>query len=517
MTWHEKLDIVPLPEKFKGTFAQNLFISAVFFGIIGMFNAMNGLGYSGGDDPTISAVMNITLYATMCFFGFFGGVAFKYLGAKLIFIMAGFAYSFYGLSVYLWGENGDDYIPMAVIASIMVGTIAGMFWTAQGALMLSYPLEHQKGTFLSIFWSAFNFGSVIGGLLTFAVNLNASGGKASPATYFVFIGLMLTASLIAFLFVVHPAKVTRSDGSKIEIPETKSAKEEVTSVLKVVNCREMWLLFLLFLQSNWYYTYDFGFNAINFTGPARGLNSSIFFGSQMIAAVLFANMYLDNAKYSRSTRAKGGFFFFLAVGAIQWALSVFWQYHTGRDKGNTSCPLDDEANYCQHRNLTLDNCCKQWSLERPHTGECYVSNYPYNTTCDPISHDDAKHYIPSALLYALMGFNDAVCQCFAYWIMGALTNDATKAGQYAGFYKAVQSIGCIGAWLADLFEGTYTVQMWICIAMFLSCLPGLWMVCIGITDSTDEEGSEPTIYNSTARLSAASINVPNKDKRDSVV
>ena len=285
-----------------------------------------------------------------------------------------------------------------------------MFWTAQGALIMSYPLEHQKGTFLSIFWAAFNFGSVIGGLLTFAVNLDTTaGGKASPATYFVFIGLMMTASLIAFLFIVHPTQVTRSDGSKIDIPETKSAKEEIMAVVKVVNSREMWLLFLLFLQSNWYYTYDFGYNAINFTTPARGLNAAIFFGSQMIAAVVFANMFLDNSKLSRPARAKGGFFFFLICGAIQWGLSVFWQYHTGRDKDTTDS-----------NNPMTDGECNDFA---------YLNGT--NMLCNPISHTDAAQYIPAALLYGLMGFNDAVCQCFAYWIMGTLTNDATKAGQYA--------------------------------------------------------------------------------------
>ena len=509
MIWQEKLDIIPLPEMFKSTFGQNLFISAVFFGIIGMFNAMNGLGYSGGSDPTISAVMNITLYTTMCFFGFFGGMAFKYLGPKLIFIAAGLSYSYYGLSVYLWsqpdtnalgleipGTTSDQYIPMAISASILVGTVAGMFWTAQGALMMSYPLEHQKGTFLSIFWSAFNFGSVIGGLLTFSVNLDtAADGKASPATYFVFIGLMLAASLVALLFIVHPTSVTRSDDSKIEIPETKSAKEEIMAVLKVVNRKEMWLLALLFLQSNWYYTYDFGFNAINFTTAARGLNSSIFFGSQMIAAVVFANLFLDNNKLSRPMRAKGGFFFFLAIGAIQWGISVFWQYHTGRDKDTTNpaSPISD--------------------------GECYTIGDL--TMCNPITHSDAAQYVPAALLYGLMGFNDAVCQCFAYWIMGTLTNDAMKASQFAGFYKAVQSIGCIGAWVLDLVGCSYKVQMWVCIAMFVLCLPGLWIVCTNVTESTADGGNEGnTVYNAKSRVSCSSITlgkdvaIASKDKSD---
>jgi hypothetical protein len=40
-------------------------------------------------------------------------------------------------------------------------------WTAQGAVMMGYPNEHEKGRYISIFWVIFNLGGVIGGLVGF--------------------------------------------------------------------------------------------------------------------------------------------------------------------------------------------------------------------------------------------------------------------------------------------------------------------------------------------------------------
>lgn len=61
-----------------------------------------------------------------------------------------------------------------VIASgAILGVCAGLLWTAQGSLMLSYPTERQKGRFIGIFWAIFNLGAVIGASVSLAINFRS--------------------------------------------------------------------------------------------------------------------------------------------------------------------------------------------------------------------------------------------------------------------------------------------------------------------------------------------------------
>jgi MFS family permease len=52
-----------------------------------------------------------------------------------------------------------------IFAGALLGACAGLLWTAQGAIMMSYPSEDMKGRYISWFWMIFNLGAVIGGLV----------------------------------------------------------------------------------------------------------------------------------------------------------------------------------------------------------------------------------------------------------------------------------------------------------------------------------------------------------------
>jgi hypothetical protein len=53
-----------------------------------------------------------------------------------------------------------------IFAGALLGVCAGLLWTAQGTIMISYPNEGQKGRYFAWFWGIFNMGSVIGGLVS---------------------------------------------------------------------------------------------------------------------------------------------------------------------------------------------------------------------------------------------------------------------------------------------------------------------------------------------------------------
>ena len=53
-----------------------------------------------------------------------------------------------------------------IFAGALLGVCAGLLWTAQGTIMLSYPREEQKGRYFAWFWAIFNMGAVIGSLVS---------------------------------------------------------------------------------------------------------------------------------------------------------------------------------------------------------------------------------------------------------------------------------------------------------------------------------------------------------------
>jgi len=52
-----------------------------------------------------------------------------------------------------------------IFAGVLLGICAGLLWTAQGTIMVSYPLENQKGAYFAWFWGIFNLGAVVGSLV----------------------------------------------------------------------------------------------------------------------------------------------------------------------------------------------------------------------------------------------------------------------------------------------------------------------------------------------------------------
>ena len=73
-----------------------------------------------------------------------------------------------------------------ILAGALLGVSAALLWSAQGSIMMSYPLEKDKGKAFAIFWAIFQFGSFIGSLIALAINIRSGGLSAvSTSTYIV--------------------------------------------------------------------------------------------------------------------------------------------------------------------------------------------------------------------------------------------------------------------------------------------------------------------------------------------
>ena len=73
-----------------------------------------------------------------------------------------------------------------IFAGGVLGVTAALLWSAQGAIMMSYPLEKDKGKAFGIFWAIFQFGSFLGAVIALGININSGGlGAVSTSTYIV--------------------------------------------------------------------------------------------------------------------------------------------------------------------------------------------------------------------------------------------------------------------------------------------------------------------------------------------
>ena len=73
-----------------------------------------------------------------------------------------------------------------ILSGAILGVTAALLWSAQGAIMMSYPLEKDKGKSFSVFWAIFQFGVLIGSLIALAINIRDGKLSAvSTSTYIV--------------------------------------------------------------------------------------------------------------------------------------------------------------------------------------------------------------------------------------------------------------------------------------------------------------------------------------------
>ena len=141
---------------------QLALVAFVCFLCPGMFNAVNGLGGGGQFDQFVADNSNVAVYATFSVVGFFAGSFANRLGIRTTLSFGGFGYFLYISSYLSYNHNKNS--GFVIFAGALLGVCAGLLWTAQGAIMMSYPDEANKGRYISWFWMIFNLGGVIGSL-----------------------------------------------------------------------------------------------------------------------------------------------------------------------------------------------------------------------------------------------------------------------------------------------------------------------------------------------------------------
>lgn len=152
---------------------QLVLVSFVCFLCPGMFNAVSGLGGGGQVDAGDVSDANTALYSTFAVVGFFAGSIANWIGLRLTLSIGGFGYFLYVASLLSYNHNQN--VGFLIFAGALLGVCGGLLWCAQGAVMMSYPNEKEKGKFISVFWVIFNLGGVIGSLVSVFLGLEKMG------------------------------------------------------------------------------------------------------------------------------------------------------------------------------------------------------------------------------------------------------------------------------------------------------------------------------------------------------
>ncbi|KAG0340577.1 hypothetical protein BG004_006347 [Podila humilis] len=392
---------------------QVIILGFVCFCCPGMFNALNGTG-SYGLDPKHSDVGNRANTALSCLFAFsslFAGALFNILGHRILLILGGLTYALY-IGSYLAYQHIHS-LAFVVITSCLLGVGAGWLWCAQGAIMMGYPLEGEKGKYFSIFWAIFNCGGVLGNVIPLALSWNAApdAGGATDGAYIAYMAVMVLGAFLTLL-LLPTNKVFRSDGTNVVKIKYSSPILELKSIAALFKDWRMLTLIPMFFTSNWFYTYQFtAVNGLNFSKRSRYMNSSFYWMAQIFASVIYG-AFLDKKEWSRPTRARYGLILLAVVLAVTWGGGIAFQTRFG--------PVNSVWD-AKENNWVKDE--RDW------------------LSLDPVK--DGAAYVGPFFLYFFYGVVDAMYQGYSYWLMGALTNDTNQAARYAGFYKFIQNLGGI--------------------------------------------------------------------------
>lgn len=303
--------------------AQLILVSFVCFLCPGMFNAVSGLGGGGQVNPTDVNNSNTALYSTFAVVGFFAGSIANRIGLRLTLSLGGFGYFLYVAALLSYNINQNA--AFLIFAGALLGVCAGLLWCAQGAVIMSYPHEHEKGKYIAIFWVIFNLGGVIGSLIPLGQNMHSTAGKVDNGTYIAFLVLMAVG--FALCWVVADSKyIKRKDGSRIIVIKNPTWKSEFLGLWQTLRSDSyIVLMFPMFFASNWFYGYHF--NSVNlayFTVRTRALNSLLYWLMQMVGAFVFGQL-LDMKFLSRPARAKVNFGILLAITMGIWGGGYVFQ------------------------------------------------------------------------------------------------------------------------------------------------------------------------------------------------
>ncbi|KAH6677129.1 major facilitator superfamily domain-containing protein [Halenospora varia] len=314
---------------FRGVFWNVTVVGIAAFTAPGLWNAMQSVGAGGQQTPYLVMACNSLLFALMTFTCMTGSILANRIGLKASFIFGTTGYVLYSAALYTNNRYGTVWF--LYLGSAACGITAGVFWAAEGAIMLSYPEPESRGKYLA-YWLAYrNGGSILGGAINLAFNYaGKKTGKLDWRTYIVFVALQCLGPAVGLL-LSSPGKIRRRNGTRVQKIERISDLEEIKALLKLCVRKDFLLVLPYFLYVTWQLPYISAYLSLYFSVRARALASLVSALAQIAATLLFGS-FLDYRRLSLRTRAISSYIFMMSLIGACWIWGTVIQVEYSKHK-----------------------------------------------------------------------------------------------------------------------------------------------------------------------------------------
>ncbi|KAG5984644.1 hypothetical protein E4U55_003865 [Claviceps digitariae] len=422
--------------RYNSPWTQVSIVGFVAFCSVGMFGAISNLGAGGIDDVQLSDVANSVLYGTFFCGGFFGGSINNILGPRLTMSLGATGYALYLGSLWCYQLNGTRWF--IIFAGGFLGFSAALFWAAQGAVMMSYPLEKDKGRAFTLFWCILQMGTLIGAAIALGIDYHSDVPGISNGVYVAFMIIMLTSIATSWL-VLPPRLVVRSDQSVIKLTESLTPAQELRDFVGMFKDWRMIALFPMFFSSNYFYAYHGAITAFLFNGRTRALVALVTGLGSIVGSILIG-FVTDNLPFPRRKRALWSCAFVTFLLCVVWAGGLGFQTKFVRD-------------------------------QKVVQGEPGPWDWTVGVATGPI-----------VLLFSYY-LVDSTYQGLAYYTMSSITNDPFKLARMAGYYKGIQSAGAAVSFGMDAVKTSYLGEILVSGLLTLVALPLCALVLYHVRDT----------------------------------
>ncbi|EXJ86431.1 hypothetical protein A1O3_03382 [Capronia epimyces CBS 606.96] len=407
----------------------------------GIYLALTGLGAGGGkpSSQAVAANVNAILYGVFFVTGWFAGSVMNLIGPNYTVFLGSIGYSLYTGGLWYFDRTGNSWL--AYLGGGIEGVSAALLWASAGAIAYSYAEEKDKALFMTIQWCMCEGGSTIAALVALGINMHSSRQDAGAPTpvYIVFVVIQVFAMVLALTLLVRPAKVVRSDGTKIAIFKQPTVKSELVGILEMIKDYKFMMLLPAIFVAEMALALQSSLNGYYFNLRTRSLNNVMFNFIQLPAS--FGMTYiLDNPRFGRrKTRALIGISVMSAITLAICAAEAAWlaEHHLHRHEAGPSTDWTDSA------------------------------------------------FAGAFVIYVIYGSVYSIYQIATQYVICALTNDPEKLARRASCFRGTTALGMMFSFIIDGNGGTYITQLSFQFACYFVGILFLYAVTIFYVSDTN--------------------------------